>query len=173
MATLDHLAAALDTAGEPPALPLEVERKYLLRSLPHLLREAPYAEIEQGWLPGERLLERVRRVRKDGRETLYRTVKLGKGVSRVEVEEETTPELFAVLWPATQARRVRKRRYAVADGGHTWEVDLFEGRDLVLAEVELPSPDTPVTLPAWLAPYVVREVTDEPAYVNANLASAE
>jgi len=40
----------------------------------------------------------------------------------------------------------------------------------VLAEVELPSSDTLVTLPDWLAPYLMRDVTGDAAYVNANLA---
>ena len=41
---------------------------------------------------------------------------------------------------------------------------------LVLAEVELPSEDVQPRLPDWLAPYVVREVTGEPEYLNMNLA---
>jgi len=47
---------------------------------------------------------------------------------------------------------------------------VFEDRDLLLAEVELPSTYTQLTLPDWLAPHVVREVTNEPDYVNLNLA---
>ena len=52
----------------------------------------------------------------------------------------------------------------------TWEIDQFLDRDLVLAEVELPSAATEVTVPPWLAPVVRREVTDEPAYGNAELS---
>jgi CYTH domain-containing protein len=40
----------------------------------------------------------------------------------------------------------------------------------VLAEVELPAANVTVELPTWLHPYVVREVTGEPAYENRNLA---
>jgi CHAD domain-containing protein/CYTH domain-containing protein len=175
VASLDGVAAAVEaeTAARAAPPPMEVERKYLLRSLPHTLRGMPHVEIAQGWLPGTRLLERVREVRRGDEVRYYRTVKLGSGVARIELEEETTPELFAVLWPATAERRVRKRRYAVAEGGLTWEVDQFAGRDLVLAEVELPTADTASPPPAWLAPYVVREVTDDAAYVNANLAAPE
>jgi CYTH domain-containing protein len=133
----------------------------------------PSVEIAQGWMPGTRFLERVREVRRGGEVRYYRTVKLGSGLARVELEEETTAALFAVLWPTTRERRIRKRRFAVPEGGLTWEVDQFAGRDLVLAEVELPAADAAVTVPAWLAPYVVREVTDEAAYVNANLAQPE
>ena len=55
------------------------------------------------------------------------------------------------MWPLTLGRRLRKRRHAVPEGGLTWEIDQFLDRDLVLAEVELPSAETPVTVPKWLA----------------------
>jgi CYTH domain-containing protein len=149
---------------------VEIERKYLLRALPEEAALAAAKEVEQGYLPGERLVERVRRVRDVATERYYRTVKLGSGVRRVEVEEEAPRELFEALWALTGGRRVSKRRHAVADGALTWEIDAFTDRDLVLAEVELPDADTAVVLPGWLAPYVVREVTDEPEFVNARLA---
>ncbi len=185
VAALDALAAHVEGAHGAP--PVEVERKYLLQALPRQLRGAAAAEIDQGWLPGERLRERVRRVRDGGgdgggdgaadgtangaaRERYFRTVKLGSGVARIEVEEACTRELFDALWPLTRERRVRKRRYRVADGALVWEVDEFTDRPLVLAEVELPAADAAPEVPSWLAPYVVREVTDEGEYVNANLA---
>jgi CHAD domain-containing protein/CYTH domain-containing protein len=175
VSSIDNVAATIEaeTAARTAPLPMEIERKYLLRSLPHTLRGMPSAEIVQGWLPGTRLLERLRRVTRGADVRHFRTVKLGSGVARVEIEEETAPELFELLWPATRERRVRKRRYAVAEGELTWEVDVFAGRDLVLAEVELPTADTAVTVPGWLAPYVVQEVTDDSTYVNVNLASAD
>ncbi|HEX2091645.1 MAG TPA: hypothetical protein VHG28_04550 [Longimicrobiaceae bacterium] len=157
-----------DAAGGGPE-DTEIERKYLLRGLPRLDGVEP-EEIDQGWIPGERLVERVRRVRSGREERWYRTVKLGKGVRRVEVEEETPAALARALWRLTRGRRVRKLRYRVPDGGLVWEVDRFRGRRLVLAEVELPSEDTPVVFPEWLRPYVVREVTGEPEYLNQNLA---
>ncbi len=175
VSSIDNVAATIEaeTAARTAPLPMEIERKYLLRSLPHTLRGMPSAEIVQGWLPGTRLLERLRRVTRGAEVRHFRTVKLGSGLARVEIEEETAPELFELLWPATRERRVRKRRYAVTEGELTWEVDVFASRDLVLAEVELPTADTAVTVPGWLAPYVVQEVTDDSTYVNVNLASAE
>ena len=56
------------------------------------------------------------------------------------------------------------------EGELIWEVDEFTDRDLVLAEVELPSEDVKPGLPDWIAPYVVREVTGESEYANINLA---
>lgn len=149
---------------------IEIERKYLLRTLPERVATADSVDIEQGWLPGERLLERLRRTRGTDGDRFHRAVKLGRGLSRIEVEEATSAELFAALWPLTESRRVRKRRYFVPEGALTWEIDEFQDRELVLAEVELPSTDTEVPVPDWLAAVLDREVTDDPAYVNVNLA---
>ena len=153
-----------------PGHTVEIERKYLLKSLPPATRSAPAEEIEQGWLPGERVRERLRRVRNGHGEHYRRTVKLGTGVQRVELEDEVTSDLFSALWPLTAGCRVHKRRYRVADGTLTWEIDQFLDRDLVLAEVELPDPATAVELPTWLEGFVVREVTNEPEFLNLNLA---
>ena len=56
------------------------------------------------------------------------------------------------------------------EGALTWEIDQFLDRDLVLAEVELLDRATAVELPTWLKSYVVREVTEDPAFVNLQLA---
>jgi CYTH domain-containing protein len=149
---------------------VEIERKYLLRELPQLPEGAEWTWIEQGWLPGEKLLERLRRVSSEEGERLYRTVKAGMGVRRMELEEPTTPELFRALWPLTAGRRVRKQRFRVPEGEVVWEVDSFPDHGIVLAEIELDSEDAEVTFPAWLEPHVEREVTDEEEYVNINLA---
>jgi CHAD domain-containing protein/CYTH domain-containing protein len=149
---------------------VEIERKYLLRAVPEHALAWPFHEIEQGYVPGTRLAERLRHVHVDGTDRWFRTVKAGSGVMRTELEDETTQQIFDTMWPLTDGRRVHKRRYAVADGAHVWEIDEFTDRELVLAEIELPDPDMPVEPPAWLAPYVVREVTGEPEYLNLNLA---
>ncbi len=151
-------------------VPVEVERKYLLSSLPETVRSSEAVTVEQGWLPGERLQERLRRVAASDGDRYYRTVKVGEGLTRMELEEEASAELFERLWPVTEGRRVRKRRYYVSDGELTWEIDEFLDRELVLAEVELDDPAAPVRPPDWLAPLVVREVTGEAEYQNVNLA---
>lgn len=149
---------------------LEIERKYLLRSIPPAARVAPALEIQQGYLPGDRIADRVRQVSTGKEVHRYRTIKGGSGLSRVEVEEEVPSALYDHLWPLTEGRRVFKRRHAISDGGLVWEIDDFSDRELVLAEVELPTESTPVVPPEWLKPYVVREVTGEEEYANANLA---
>lgn len=160
--------------AEDAGPPREIERKYLLSSLPEHVRGHLAIEIDQGYVPGERLHERLRRTKTPAGPTgelrWYRTIKLGKGVSRIELDEETSREIFARMWSLTKGRRVRKRRWKVPEGERTWEIDEFLDRELTLAEIELPTEDTEVVIPEWLAPHVVRDVTDEPDYVNLNLA---
>ena len=132
---------------------------------------ADVLDVDQGYLPGVKVLERVRRQRhRDGRVRFFRTIKLGVGVERIEMEDETDERLFEHLWALTDGRRVRKRRYLVPHGGATWEIDEFTDRALVLAELELDRADAPVAFPDWLTPALVREVTDEPEYTNRSLA---
>lgn len=163
---LEGLSSALEVAGAPK----EIERKYLLSALPpHLSSKTP-SRLDQGYLPGEQLVERIRRVQNADGERYVRTVKLGRGVSRIEVEEACGRDVFDKLWSLTAGRRVQKQRYAVPEGERVWEIDAFLDRELFLAEIELASEDEVVQFPSWLAPYVVRDVTDEPTYVNSKLA---
>jgi CHAD domain-containing protein/CYTH domain-containing protein len=167
--SVDRLAKAMAGLAQPGR---EVERKFLLRRLPPIGGGARVLEIEQGYLPGERLIERLRRVRSGEDVELVRTLKAGAGLTRLEIEEPVAPDLFERLWPLTEGRRVHKRRYRIADGELTWEIDQFLDRDLVLAEVELDGRPRDVTLPPWLEPHVDREVTEDDAYSNLRLALA-
>lgn len=164
---LTAIASALETAG---GAGVEVERKYLLSGRPPRMPRGRLQRLEQGYLPGERLVERLRRIRAGRSVSHLRTVKVGSGIRRLEVEEECSAEVFATLWPLTKGKRVRKRRHLVRDGTQTWAIDVFTDRDLVLAEIELPSVESEVTIPEWLAEVLLREVTDDAQYVNAVLA---
>ena len=163
----DIVRALREIAGEG----VEIERKYLLRRLPPEAKQAPALEIEQGYLPGTKLVERLRRVTSGDDVRFFRTVKSGSGVVRIELEDETTAATFRQMWPLTEGRRLRKRRYRLADAGQVWEIDEFRDRKLVLAEIELASARDAVVIPDWLARCLVREVTGEPEYLNSNLAS--
>ena len=151
----------------------EIERKYLLRALPAEVATAPRLEIDQGYLPGERIYERIRRVRTAedaGPARYYRTIKMGSGIERLEFEEETTELFFTTVWPLTRRRRVQKRRYTIMAGPDEWVIDEFADRILVLAEIELERADQPVHPPEWLESLIDREVTDDDAYSNYRLA---
>jgi CHAD domain-containing protein/CYTH domain-containing protein len=173
---LGEARAALD---ERSRRGIEIERKYLLSRMPRLLPGVRTTRIMQGYMPGSTLVERLRAERpEDGngkapaqaRTHFYRTVKSGSGIARTELEEETTREVFETMWPLTLGKRVTKLRHRVPAGELTWEIDEFPELGLVMAEIELPSIATPVEIPPWLAPFVTREVTGDPAYLNSTLA---
>ncbi len=98
----------------------EIERKYLLTGLPPRVLTAAAVHIDQGYLPGVRINERVRRSKRDGAVRYYRTIKSGAGIEKLEIEEETDERFFAAVWPLTLGHRIEKRRYEVPDGGGSW-----------------------------------------------------
>jgi adenylate cyclase len=162
---------------------VEIERTYLLDGLPTLPVDAARWRIEQGYLPKADRPPgvpsgRLRRIESPSRQVRFiHTIKRGKGLVRTEVEREITRQEFEQFWPWTANRRLSKTRYVVrcdepAAPGEVreWEIDAFDKLPLVLAEVELPSADAPATIPDWLRPHIVREVTEEKQYRNYQLA---
>jgi CHAD domain-containing protein/CYTH domain-containing protein len=147
-------------AGEAPP------RRWLLRRVPKLDGARP-ERIDQGWLPGERLEESVRRVRTGGEERWIRTVSAG---GKILAEEEMPARAARGLWDLTRGRRLRKLRYRVETGGTAWTVDRFGRRGPVVAEAALGDGDGAGELPAWLEPHVVREVTGEAELEERGLA---
>ena len=91
------------------------------------------------------------------------------GVSRYEWEHEIPVPDALELLQLCEPGRIDKTRHYVPCGAHLWEVDEFHGDNegLVLAEIELHSPDEPFARPSWLG----EEVTGDPRYYNAALAA--
>jgi CHAD domain-containing protein/CYTH domain-containing protein len=167
LARTASIVAALVAIGKQGT---EIERKYLLKSLPAPMPPASVVEIHQGYVPGERLTERVRSMRSAAGVSYHRTIKFGSGIERVEMEEPTTKRVFDGLWALTNRKRVWKRRHHVEEDGRTWEIDEFLDRPLVLAEVELDDPSDVPPIPGWLEPVLDREVTDDDDFTNLSLA---
>lgn len=140
---------------------LAMLRRWLLSALPPVLADAPPREVDEGWLPGTRLRERVRRERGPEGSRWSRALAQGAGPGtwRLAVEEETTLEVFEALWPLTEGSRSSRRRWEVTDGGLAWGVEEFAESGPWVAEVRLPPHAADVALPDWLAPLVTREVT--------------
>lgn len=148
---------------------VEIERKWRVTDAPPQAWASPAQEIHQGYLVvGADGAEA--RVRRRG-ERCSLTVKAGQGRVRAEHEIELSFEQFEVLWPATEGRRVTKRRHTLRDDdGHLIELDVYSGEltGLSVAEVEF---DDPWAAEAFVAPHWFGpEVTDDPAYKNQSLA---
>jgi CYTH domain-containing protein len=147
---------------------IERERKFLVGSIPADI--GPAVEIRQGYLAVDGDVEvRIREADDDH----VLTIKGGRGRDRTEVERSLDEEQFNALWPLTAGRRLQKGRHRVPLGaGLTAEVDVYRGRHegLLVVEVELPPDQDPDAFipPDWFG----RELTDDPRYSNAALASA-
>ena len=150
-------------------LHLEIERKFLVRELPERLNEFPHVEISQGYLAIASGGVQVR-LRKAG-DKYSLTCKRGRADEREEREIELTPEQFAVLWPATEGKRLTKTRYDVPLGDRVVEIDIYSGRHkgLIVAEVEFRDQQSAreFVVPEWLG----EDVSHDPRYSNQLLAS--
>lgn len=148
----------------------EIERKFLVVSDSFRASAVESRHIIQGYIT--RSQDRVVRVRVAG-DCGYLTVKTANtGAVRGEWEFAIPVADARDLLGICQGRIIAKTRYIIpADNGLRWEVDVFENdlAGLVTAEIELPSADTPFTLPA----FVGREVTDDPRYFNSALATQD
>lgn len=147
----------------------EIERKYLLTDLPRGIADG--VKISQGYLSvGDPEI----RIRRKGGE-FFLTRKGGAGFVRDEEEHPISEAAFEILWSLTDGARIEKTRYEIiGDDGLTWEIDEFQSTSrakLFLAEVELPDEATFPAIPPAVAEVIVRDVTDEAAYKNKNLAT--
>lgn len=145
---------------------VEIERKFLVRSDAWRAEADEGRAFEQGYLAGNPgLAVRVRLC--DGVEG-FLTIKAGGGIARAEFEYPIPPGDARSLLDLCGPRVVLKRRHRLVFETFVWEIDVFAGahQGLVLAEVELESPDQPVTLPPWIG----TEVTGDERYANAALA---
>jgi CYTH domain-containing protein len=146
----------------------EIERKFLLDGRPSIIEGRPSTRVTQGYLAITDDTEVRVRSRADDR---LLTVKRGRGAVRGEVTIPLTDEQFDEMWAFTAGRRLTKRRWVVPHDAVIVEIDVYDGDldGLVIAEVEFPSVEASVafTPPDWFG----REVTDDPAYRNAALAT--
>jgi len=147
----------------------EIERKFLLKQLPERLKRARRCVIAQGYLAAEPGGRHVR-LRKKGK-TASLTFKVGRSAHREEREIKLSAKQFAMLWPATTGRRLRKLRYELPWRNLLIEIDVYRGKHagLVVAEVEFPDRATcrKFKPPSWFG----REVTGEKRYSNVRLAN--
>lgn len=145
----------------------EIEFKFLVKNRLFEEMAETSTEIIQGYI--DRTPEHVVRVRKKGNDCFLTVKGKNKGAERLEFEYSIPEEDFRQLLTLCSDNVIEKVRYLVKYEDFTWEVDVFKGnlKPLVLAEVEVPSIDTPFPLP----PFVGEDVTNDPRYYNSNLIS--
>ena len=102
-------------------------------------------------------------------EAAWLTIKGEGTLSRQETEVALEPLAAVQMLAVAGPHVIEKVRHRIDIGeGLVAEVDVYSGalEGLVVAEVELPSEDTPLPAVAWLG----QEVTEDKAYKNKSLA---
>jgi len=143
---------------------MEIERKYLVKTLPENYTSYPCRQLEQGYL----CKEPVVRIRQDN-DTYELTYKSKGLLAREEYNMPLTKEAYEHLKEKVDGKLITKKRYMIPFGEYMIELDVFEGAlaPLKFAEVEFDSVEEAenFTAPDWFG----EDVTFEAKYKNSNL----
>lgn len=142
----------------------EIERKFLVKG-PFKELASSSNRIMQGYISSMKGRTVRVRIRDDKG---YLTIKGPSdqgGLVRYEFEKEISLQDAHDLMKICEPGIIDKTRYLVPYEGHVFEVDEFYGDNegLILAEVELASPDEPFERPEFLG----REVTGDRRFYNS------
>ena len=136
---------------------MEIERKYLISSVPFALSSYPCRKIEQGYLSTAPVV----RIRRDNNDYIL-TYKSKGMMIREEYNLPLTAEGYEHLRPKADGLLITKKRYCIPFGTYTIELDIFEGElaPLILAEVNSFTP------PEWFT----EDVTYSGKYHNSYMS---
>jgi len=143
----------------------EIERKFLVTS-DSWRQHATGKTYRQGYLsrrPG--CTVRIRLAGDEGFLTIKGKL---KGLVRDEFEYPVPAADAEEMLTLCEGSLIEKTRYRLPQDDLVWEIDEFHGDNdgLVVAEMELPTPDHPFHRPEWIG----EEVTDDRRYYNAELS---
>ncbi len=145
---------------------VEIERKFLVKDSSWM--EGVKGKLYcQGYLSREK--ERTVRVRRVEDQAFLTVKGRSDGPSRLEYEYEIpAQDGQELLEKLCEQPLIEKIRYLVPYAEMVWEVDVFRGanKGLVVAEIELLSPEQEVVRPPWLG----EEVTGDLRYFNSCLS---
>lgn len=168
------LKAVQNSLGIPTML--EIERKFLVTSsiVPTDI-PVPYQEIfiEQAYLNNG---SRIRKRSQNNISLYFQTRKIASStpVVRQETERKIGEHRYYALKTRQdpQLETIQKRRICFVWKNQYFELDIFIApkrlQGLILLEIELTEENDKVDLPGWLRP--LNEVTNDPKYINENLA---
>ena len=145
---------------------MEIERKFLVETLPNNLDDYPHSLLEQAYL----CTAPVVRVRRDGN-SFYMTYKGGGMMVREEYNLPLNEAAYLHLKEKADGLIISKTRYRIPlDNGLTAELDCFRGDldGLVMVEVEFPDEESANAFcaPSWFG----QDVTLDPRYHNSNMS---
>ncbi len=152
-------------------MPIEIERKFLLKSDGWRVQADNGVVMRQGYLSAISLTIEQKssvRIRLAGGRASLNIKGATLGVTRQEYEYPIPlNDAHELLDTLADGPLIEKTRYHVKYEAHTWEIDVFAGDNegLVVAEIELASEDEAFAKPSWLG----EEVSADARYYNVCL----
>ncbi len=157
---------------------MEIERKFLLSSLPYELEKCDCFYLEQAYinvLPVIRVrckskVSDIANKKLDNPKYIL-TIKSSGMLSRQEYEMELAKEEYDTLLAKAEGNIISKYRYIIPlENKLKIELDVFEGKfkGLVMGEIEFPDEETAKKYN--LPDYVSKEVTFDKRFHNSNMS---
>ena len=148
---------------------MEIERKFLIKSLPDNLENYPCLQIEQAYLCNNPVV-RIRHMD----DAYILTYKSGGMMARQEVELPLNSTAYEHLKTKADGTIISKKRYVLPLTDHLKiELDIFEGmlKGFIMAEVEFASLEEAQNFipPSWF----LKDVTYDPDFHNSNLSKMD
>lgn len=151
--------------------PKEIERKWLVdkSKIPYDLTGITPLKLKQAYISFSPTI----RIRSTNDQSFVLCVKSKAkegSLVREEYELEITKEQYEKLLTKTEGKVVSKDRYVINDGGHTIEIDVFDGElsGLCYAEIEFSSDDEAKKYPT--PDWAIKDVSFDHRYKNTALA---
>jgi CYTH domain-containing protein len=147
----------------------EIERKFLLKRFPKLDKINNVYQIQQ-WYHHDGYRYRHQVEIPSGEVIIFKTKKtnVSKGVN---IEEETTltlDELKTV--DLSNSLSIKKTRTVVKYKGLKFEIDKYDGINIVILEVELDDIEQKINIPKYIENEIIYEVTGIKEFSNKSLS---
>ena len=146
----------------------EIERKFLILNKDWQEYTKSELHIVQGYLATNEFSSTRIRIQNDKANINIKSATLD--ITRTEFEYSIPVDDARLMLDDLCIKPViEKTRFTVEHMNHTWEIDVFSGDNegLIVAEIELSSPDEAFEKPSWIG----EEVSNDARYYNACLVN--
>jgi CYTH domain-containing protein len=147
----------------------EIERKFLLKRFPRLEKINTVYQIEQ-WYHHDGFRYRKQIELPTQKVVFFKTKKtnLSKGVNQEE-ETSLTREEFDQL-DLSNSLHIKKTRTVIKYKGHKFEIDKYDGINIIILEIELKDLEEKIIIPKYIDKEILYEVTGIKEFSNKKLA---
>ncbi len=153
---------------------MEIERKFLVKTLPENLNTYPHKQISQGYISDINPTIRIRQLDDRYLLTIKSVIDVDKSKQHLmnnEIEFDISKEKFYNLSTKVEDTFIEKTRYYIPLGNYTAELDVYKNAlsPLITVEVEFENEENALSFqpPEWFG----EDVTADIRYKNFHLST--